>query len=257
MPRVKPGTVVDAVSCSGIGDLRVLAYKAVAFMARWGRRVLALLLLCWILLLAVRCHLPRQTLSDDAGRDSTSAVYVIRHGWHAGIAVRRSDVPDGRWPVLDEYPEAEYVEVGWGEARYYPGFSRGIWGILRAGLWPTESVLHIVPLSASVAETFPQNTIVRVPVGASELDALTTFVAESFVTDSAGTGKPVAPGYYAGSHFYESPLPYHVFNNCNHWAAAALEAAGCDVAPRWTFRVEQVMNEARECGALVQRRQGD
>lgn len=206
----------------------------------------------WILLLAVRCHLPRRAVR--ATPDSTSAVYLVRHGWHAGVAVRRADVPDDRWPVLDAFPNAHYLEVGWGEARYYPGTSRGVWGTFRAGGWPTGSVLHVVPIDGTVPDRFPDHTIVRVPVGPNELDALTTFVAESFAVDSTERTSVAAPGYYADSRFYESPLTYHVFNNCNHWAAAALEAAGCDVAPRWTFTVGQVMRQAEACGTLVQRR---
>jgi uncharacterized protein (TIGR02117 family) len=223
-------------------------------VARWGRRISLILLVAWGLLLATRCHLPRQTV--DATPDSTSAVYVVKHGRHAGIAVRRAEVPDDRWPVLDDFPNARYLEVGWGEARYYPGRSRGVWGVLRAGLWPTSSVLHVVPIDGAVLDRFPKQAVIRVPVGEAELDALLAFVAESFAVDSTGRAPVAAPGYYADSRFYRSPLPYHVFNNCNHWAAAALEAAGCDGAPRWVFTVGQVVAQAKECGALVQQGTG-
>jgi uncharacterized protein (TIGR02117 family) len=154
--------------------------------------------------------------------------------------------------MLDSFPGARYLEVGWGEAHYYPGHSRGLWGLLRAGAWPTGSVLHVVPVEGGVTERFPGRTVVRVPVGPSQLNALTAFVASSFTVDATGQAVEAASGYYAGSQFYRSPLPYHVFNNCNHWAAAALEAAGCDTAPRWTFTVGQVVRQARECGMLVQ-----
>jgi uncharacterized protein (TIGR02117 family) len=220
-------------------------------VAQWGRRIFLLLLVGWGLFLAVQCHLPRQTVSRTA--DSTSAVYLVRHGWHAGIAVRRADLPDDRWPVLDDFPGARYLEVGWGEARYYPGETRGLWGIIWAGLWPTGSVLHVVPIDRAVPDRFPKQTVVRVPVGPGELDALTAFVAESFAVDSTGRAPVAAPGYYAGSRFYASPLTYHVFNNCNHWAAAALEAAGCDGSPRWAFTVGQVVDQAKGCGTLLRR----
>jgi len=220
-------------------------------VARWGRRISLLLLVAWGLLLATRCHLPRQAVRTTA--DSTSVVYVVKHGWHAGIAVRRSDVPDDRWSVLDDFPDARYLEVGWGEARYYTGQSRGVWGTLRAGAWPTGSVLHVVPVEESVLDQFSRHTVVRVPVSPDELNALTAFVAESFKVDSTGHATSAAPGYYFNSRFYASSLTYHVFNNCNHWAAAALEAAGCDTAPRWAFTVGQVVRQAEECGTLVQR----
>ncbi|MFP4229411.1 MAG: DUF2459 domain-containing protein [Salinivenus sp.] len=216
-------------------------------MARWSGVAALLVLLLYALVLGTRCHLPRQAVQQTA--DSTSTIYVVRHGWHAGVAVRRTDVPEAWGPAHREFPQAHFLEVGWGEARYYPGHTRGVWGVMRAGLWPTGSVLHVVPVPDSVPGTFPQNTIVRIPVGSDELEALGRFIADSFAQ------KPGAsePGFYPGSRFYPSDLSYHVFNNCNHWAAAALEAAGCDTSPRWTFTVGHLMRQARRCGTLVHR----
>ena len=222
---------------------------------RWWRPLLLAAIVGWILLLAVRCHLPRQTVAPSP--DSTSTIYLVRHGWHAGIAIRRTDLPDDAWPVTQDFPNARYLEVGWGEARYYPGKTRGVWGAFRAGAWPTGSVLHVVPVADSVQGTFPANTIVRIPVSQSELNGLTRYVADSFSRTDAGTAIPAADGFYIGSRFYRSGLPYHVFNNCNHWAAGALEAAGCDTAPRWTLTVGRVIKQAERCGRIIQRRESD
>jgi uncharacterized protein (TIGR02117 family) len=229
----------------------------------WWRRLLALVAVGWLLLLATRCHLPRR-VAAPGGPDSTSAIYLVRHGWHAGIAVRRADLQPAAdtaasplRSVLGAFPEARYLEVGWGEARYYPGRTRGVWGAVRAGAWPTGSVLHVVPVPGAVPATFRANTIVRIPVGPGELEALTQFIAASFSADSAGAAMPAADGFYPGSRFYRSGLTYHVFNNCNHWAAAALEAAGCDTSPRWALTVGRVVRRAEACGTLVQRRPTD
>ena len=224
-------------------------------MARWARRFLLVLFFCWGLLLATRCHLPRQATAPSP--DSTSTVYLVRHGWHAGIAVRRADLPNDAWPVLDNFPNARYLEVGWGEARYYPGTIRGVWGAIQAGAWPTSSVLHVVPAADSIQGTFPVNTIVRIPVSQNELDGLVRYVMASFARSDDGNAIVAADGFYPGSRFYRSDLTYHVFNNCNHWAAGALEAAGCDTAPRWTLTVGRVVKQATKCGTLVQRRTSD
>ncbi|PSQ97643.1 MAG: DUF2459 domain-containing protein [Bacteroidetes bacterium SW_9_63_38] len=221
-------------------------------MPRWRHGLVLCALLGWGLFLTVRCHLPRHPDSRrDSSADSTSAIYVVRHGWHAGIAVRRADLPDDGWPVLEAFPDATYLEVGWGEARYYPGRTRGVWGALRAGAWPTGSVLHVVPITGAVPASFPHNTIIRVPISDTERAALTEYIAASFDPDADTLD--AAPGLYSDSRFYRSGLPYHVFNNCNHWAAGALEAAGCDTAPRWTFTVSRVLRRAQQCGTLLQR----
>jgi hypothetical protein len=108
-----------------------------------------------------------------------------------------------------------------------------------------------------VPARFDRHTIVRLPVDSTELSALTQYVADSFTLTDAGEAIPAADGYYSGSRFYRSGLPYHVFNNCNHWAAGALEAAGCDTAPRWTLTVGRVIKQAKQCGTLLQRRPDD
>ena len=222
-------------------------------MRRWWHGLVLLVLVGWALLLTARCHLPRQSTVPTS--DSTSAVYVVRHGWHAGIAVRRAALPADTWPVLDRFPDATYLEVGWGEVRYYPGHTRGVWGALRAGAWPTGSVLHVVPIRGAVPASFPHNTIVRVPVSTTELAALTRYVEQTFAADTDSLD--AAPGVYPDSRFYRSSLTYHVFNNCNHWAAGALEAAGCDTAPRWTLTVGRVLRQAQRCGTLLQRAPAD
>jgi uncharacterized protein (TIGR02117 family) len=231
---------------------------------RWWRRVLGLVLVGWLVLLATRCHLPRQAVAPAGAPNHTSAVYLVRHGWHAGIAVRHADLQTASdaaasplRSVLTAFADTRYLEVGWGEARYYPGETRGVWGAVRAGAWPTESVLHVVPVPGAVPATFGANTIVRIPVGPDELAALAQYMAASFAPAPSGAATPVADGFYPGSRFYRSGLSYHVFNNCNHWAAGALEAAGCDTTPRWTFTVGQVVRQAQACGTLVQRRAAD
>jgi len=212
----------------------------------WWRYVLVVLGLGWGLLLASTCHLPREATGPPT--NSTSAVYLIQHGWHAGIAVRRRDLNKDGWSDLDNVPETRYLEVGWGEVDYYPARNRGTGTLLKAGLWPTGSTLHVVPVPTSVPNTFPDHTIVRIPVDSVGLAALNRYIEASFAEDPSA----LATGLHPGSRFYEADLSYHFFNNCNHWAAAALEAAGCDVRPRWTFTVGQVVEQAVQCGSIVQ-----
>ena len=39
-----------------------------------------------------------------------STTYLVSHGWHAGIVVKRADIPAGIRPRHNEFPEAEYLE---------------------------------------------------------------------------------------------------------------------------------------------------
>ena len=215
-------------------------------MCRWWIG-LAVVGLTWGAVLVASSDMPQPPVQPSP--DSTAAIYVVRHGWHAGVAVPRAAFGEEGGPFEGRFSGARYIEVGWGDAGYYPG-DQGWDRLLIAGLWPTSSVVHAVPIRTSVTRRFAEQTIVRIPVASGEMDAVAQFVRASLELEA---GQPVAAadGYYADSQFFASPLDYHGANNCNHWAAFALRAAGCDVAPRRTFTVKQVLRAAARCGTRL------
>jgi uncharacterized protein (TIGR02117 family) len=214
-------------------------------MPRWRYIVLAVVA-AWTLVLVSSCALP-SVVADEPGTAADShAVYVVEYGWHTGIVFRPPDLPDGSLPSFPGIAPASYLEVGWGEARYYPNPDPGTGSLLRAALWPTRSVVHVTPLQVAPPQAYRMRKQVQLTVSDAELVALATFVRKS-LTVRDGAALPAADSWLEGSRFYRSPLRYHVFNNCNHWAAAALRAAGCNTHPRYTLTVDRVMRQARAC----------
>ena len=119
-----------------------------------GRLIRAFLLL----FLCVACAGSETRIGSLAGPDEAGiTIYLASHGWHAGIVVRRADIPRGVWPQHGDFPDSEYLEVGWGDRDYYqtPDAHLGI--TLKAALLPTASVLHIVAFSGSVSAYFPHH----------------------------------------------------------------------------------------------------
>jgi len=217
------------------------------------KRAAALLFAVWVLLLLARCHLPEPVLAPEASTVpvDSSTIYVIRHGWHAGIAVRTEHLPPDALPPMPGGAEARYLELGWGERNYYPNPDPGVWTFARAGLWPTASVVHVVPVRNAIPVRFSQQPIVQLRIGGADLRRLAAYLRASLTVDASGQVVPVAPGYHPKSQFVASPLRYHVFQNCNHWAAEALEAAGCSTA-RWrTLTVGAVLGQAAACGTRL------
>lgn len=212
-------------------------------MSRWSQIGLGAFV-AWIVLLAASCGMPRHAVTSSP--DSTSTVYLVRHGWHAGLVVRTADLPPESLPSLPGMRSSPYVEVGWGEESYYPSPDPGVGTLLKAGLWPTGSVLHVVPLDGPPARSYPNSRRIRLDVSRLEMEALARFIRLSFEVDD-GAAVPAASGYYAGSRFYRSTLTYHAFNNCNHWAAFALRAAGCDTSPRRAITVGRLLRQAEAC----------
>ncbi len=216
-------------------------------MIYWLRRGFVGALLVWSVVLAVQCDQPAVDAAKAAAGPYT--LYVVRHGWHAGLVLPRNALGEAAWPVLNNFPPTAYVEVGWGEAAYYPNPDAGLGTLLHAGLWPTASVVHLAVFDEPVTDAFPQHDIAAIQVSRAGLHQVAAFVQQSMHNAHPD---PVAPGRYHESAFFLSPLPYHGLNNCNQWAAGALRAAGCRTAPRRTLRVTRLMHDAQSCGRWIQ-----
>jgi len=183
---------------------------------------------------------------------NTRAIYLVNHGWHAGIVVKRADIPPGVWTEQEDFSESEYLEVGWGDRDYYiePDPHLGI--TLKAALWPTQSVLHIAAFSGSVMDYFKDREIVAIGLTAAGFEKLCRYFQESYARDDAGRVVRLGPGLYGQSRFYLSRETYHLLKTCNVWTARALATAGLPITAGWTIRMEDLMAEVKKFGAPVQ-----
>lgn len=193
-------------------------------------------------------------LPATAGDGLPREIYVVNHGWHAGIAVAREDVPAGALPDLDVLDGAAYFEVGWGDAGYYPNPDPGLWALLRAALWPTPSVLHVAGLPRAPTAFFPGHQIVRLELSEEGGAALLAYIRSAFALDDEGGVQREGPGLYGDSRFYRGRDRYHLFNNCNHWVARALRAAGVPINPARALTATGLLRQVRAAGEIVQTR---
>ena len=214
-------------------------------LPRW-RYLLLGVMSAWVIVLAASCSLPSVVADRPTATTDSHAIYVVKYGWHAGIVFRPGDLPPGSLPDFPGIASSPFLEVGWGEARYYPDPDPGTGTLLRAGLWPTGSVLHVTPVGSAPPKAYRMREQVKLIVSDAELIALAAFIRESVVAED-GSAIPAADSWLQGSRFFRSPLRYHAFNNCNHWAAAALKAAGCKTYPRYALTVDRVMRQAQSC----------
>lgn len=179
------------------------------------------------------------------------SIYVVSHGWHTGIVVRREEIPEPLLPEKNEYPHANYIEFGWGDADFYMDPDAGVSRALNAAFSSDSSVLHVVwfddlaEISLSGVET------VELKVGEDELKRLCLFLHNSFERDSAGMSRALRAGYYRQSKFYRSVEQYHLLNTCNVWTAKALREAGFSLVPIFYTTAESIMDEAKAHGRVV------
>ncbi|GIX47973.1 MAG: hypothetical protein KatS3mg131_2184 [Candidatus Tectimicrobiota bacterium] len=175
-------------------------------------------------------------------------VYVVGHGWHTGIVVRRADIPPGRWPEHRDLPDTAYLEVGWGDKAFYMAPRPSLGLALKAALHPTPSVLYVVGFDASPRRMYPQREILAISLPPQGLGRLLDFIHETYQHDAAGQPLRVGQGPRRPSAFYLARGSYHLFNTCNTWVAKALLAAGCPMRPAWAFTAGSLLAQARRCG---------
>ncbi len=217
-----------------------------------ARHLRTFLFLISVLLFA--CASPPNGLFPPGPDEPAKTIYVVSHGWHAGIVVKRSDIPPGIWPQHNEFLEAEYLEVGWGDKDYYMTSQPGLGTILNAGLLPTDSVLHIVGFRGSVTRYFPRSEVIRIELSEAGFQRLCRYIEDSYAHGEAGLSQPLGPSLYGDGRFYLSQETYHAFNTCNAWTARALRDAGGPIIPAANLTVETLMTNVAKFGTVIQAR---
>jgi uncharacterized protein (TIGR02117 family) len=186
-------------------------------------------------------------------------VWVVHHGHHSGIVVRAADVASHAWPARRDFPDAEFLEIGWGDRAYYMAQSPGIWLGLRALLTPTPAVLHVAAFNGPPERTFVAAGIVEVALTSSGFAALVSAVRESHervaVVDGNATRQdwpaPLGRGLYGSSRFYASRDRFHLFRTCNVWTAGVLAAAGVPLRPTGALTADSLFAQLRPHGRVV------
>ena len=221
----------------------------------WFPRAVRVFFACLLTsLMCGACSAPVKGVFPPEQGAPSKAVYLVRHGLHVGIVLKRADVPAGVWPQRAEFPEADYLEVGWGDRDYYQSPDPGLGTLLKAGLLPTASVLHIVGFNGPVPRYFPRSEIVRLDLSLTGFARLGAYIEGSYAKDARGAVQVLGPGLYGDSRFYLSAETYHAFNTCNVWSARGLRAAGLPFSPPFMLTVDSIMSRAAAFGTVIQRR---
>jgi len=195
---------------------------------------------------------PLSGQDGTVGLDTTSQgtdIYLVRHAWHAGIVLPRS-VCDSLL-IIRDFPQAEYLEIGWGDADFYRETNPGFWLTFKAAVLPSMSTLHVVGMDVGVTEYFPGRDIVKLSVHLDALTPLIDFINRSFATDGEENPMKLDSGLYGTSYFYKGSKHYYAFKNCNTWVARGLGKAGISISPITTLTVNQLMRKAGAIGTVV------
>ena len=184
----------------------------------------------------------------EASCASLRVLYVVRHEGHTGIVVKRDDLVRLLPPLAADIGREGYVEIGWGEERYYQA-GTGTWGLaLRAVLWPNSSVLQLVAFEGPPGSHFTQNEVVELQVAEAGYGAALAFIADTFTRAPDRGVVRLGPSLYGSGWFYRAEGSFHLFNTCNTWVAKAIEKTGYPVSSTLTLTAESLLSQLRGGG---------
>ena len=187
------------------------------------------------------------TPAADPADQRRQTIYVTNIGWHTGIAVPRDVIlATGRVPEIAAFPDAAYVEFGWGDRDYYTSADPSVFQALAAGLSPTPSVLHLIGMSVPPQRFYVEVEVLAVPASEGMLDRLIAHVDAEFDRQGGQTATPVPSALVRGAFFYPAKDEFHLFNTCNTWVARTLAEAGVDVSPRGVITADDLMARLRD-----------
>ncbi len=171
-------------------------------------------------------------------------IYVVSHGYHAGVAVDRAAMAKAASEqghrsliaISQRFSNYRWLEIGWGDEGFYTSapdaasVSAGL--ALRALFMPRNpSVLHVVGLADDPRAAFPKSDIVRVELSSAGFSRMLGFIEASVARDADNVPNDLGPGLYGPSRFFRGVEHFNIFNVCNHWVARLLSAAGMPVSP--------------------------
>ena len=172
-------------------------------------------------------------------------VFVISHGYHAGIILPRKALAEqgsrrglaALAYVATRFADYDRLEIGWGDEGFYrevpTAQSLTVALAVRALLRPgNPSVLHVVGVKDDPRAMFPLSDLVRIDLGAEGFERLAEMLDVTFARGPDGLRpEEVGPGLYGASLFFRANGAFHLFSVCNHWIARLLDAAGVPTAP--------------------------
>jgi len=171
-------------------------------------------------------------------------IFVVNHGWHTGIVIKGNEL-GGELSFLEEhFGESEYYELGWGDKGFYEAKEITSLITMRAILWPTESVMHVVSLSETPLTYFPHSETIAIKVSRNGLLKLKQTLAESFSRNNGQVIK-TGQGIYGRSLFYKGEGSYYFANTCNTWTAKMLYATGAPIDSIFTLTASNVMRQSK------------
>ena len=198
-----------------------------------------------LLLLLGSCASPIEELYPPKKEQPHISVYAVSHGWHTGIVVDRAQARLHLPALKDDFLSAKYLEIGWGDEEFYRADEITVGLALKAVLWPTDSVLHIVAIQKRPEEYFFGSELIEISLSERGFRRLLQAINDTFLLDGQQKVHRLGKGIYGNSQFYRAKESYHAFRTCNVWTAKVFRASGFPISPLYAITADNVMYQLK------------
>ena len=186
------------------------------------------------------CKSTEHSLQKPAGKEKdSSTVYVAKHDWHTAIIIDKADLAPLFPELVSKFPDAHYLDISWGDKKYFMAPKGTVGLALRAALLPTKSVVRVLGFTQNLDSYFLQSNIQAVQLSGEEFYRLIDFVRGTFSITDSGNLVPVDKR----GVFYLSGKTYWGFRTCNVWTARALKNGGVSITPVISLRADYVLRK--------------
>src|SRR5262249_37086040 len=165
-------------------------------------------------------------------------VFVVSHGYHAGIVLPRDSLADvagrGGYPALiavsTQFAVYPFLEMGWGDEEFYrnvPTIAAVTVPIAARPLFlpGNASVLHVVGLSYPARTAFPLADIIALDLSADGFDRMLRRIDATFAPAVGGPVEDAGVGLYGPSRFYRARGTFNVFHVCKDRKSTRLNSS--------------------------------
>jgi uncharacterized protein (TIGR02117 family) len=198
-----------------------------------------------IIFLTFACSAPTVEIRGHPDGENLQSVFVAHDRWHAGIVLKKSDIPLALLPEVRDFPWAEYLEFSWGDKDYFPAPDPGIGLALKAAFWSSGSVLHVVGFNGPVRNYYPAAEILEINLSEQDFQDSTKFISDTFSRSQLSTPADARPGLSPNARFYSAEGKFSIFRTCNTWVAEALSAAGLPINPDHVITAGSLSDQLR------------